>query len=398
MKRSFSLRSLRTFTSVIFFGVLLTAIVGFLVAVPQSAATMTTITVNNTADSVDAIPGDGTCADSLGRCTLRAAVMEANASTGAHTINVPAGTYTLTLGPSDDEFNFDGAEEGFGDIDILNNDLTIVGAGSASTIIDGGAIDRVFDVNNFSAFGPAVNVTFQDLTIRNGNAPTSPEGYHQPGGGIQFDGTDNNTGFPTGTLTITNCRITGNTASGVGGGVLAIFGSATVSGSEFSSNRSINASGGGLLFDGGAASGLRSLQITNNTISGNSAPSTTFGNGAGVWAGGNATKTINYNVITNNSAGAGGGGVFNGNGSLTLDFNVIVGNTASGAPSSSGFRNASGSTTIDNDWWGCNQGPSTSPCDRASGPLGFGITTWLKLSHTATPNSILANQDRKSVV
>ena len=369
--------------------ILVLAAVSF-IATPHSAA-MATFTVNSTVDSVDAFPGDGTCADSLGRCTLRAAIMEANASSGPNTINVPAGTYTLTLGPSDDEFNFDGAEDSFGDLDILNNDLTIIGAGAASTIIDGGAIDRVFDVNNFSAFGAAVNVTFQDLTIRNGNAPTSPEGYHQPGGGIQFDGTDNNTGFPTGALTITNCRITGNTASGVGGGVLAIFGSATVSGSELSSNRSVNASGGGLLFDGGAASGLRSLQITNSTISGNSAPSTSFGNGAGVWAGGNATKAINYNVITNNSAGAKGGGVFNGNGSLTLNFNLIVGNTASGDASSTGFRNSSGSTLIENDWWGCNQGPSTSPCDRASGPLGFGIAKWLKLSHTATPNSIFVN-------
>jgi CSLREA domain-containing protein len=390
MKRSFSLRSLRIFTSVIFSSVLITAIVGYLAVVPQSAAT--TITVDNTADSVDAAPGDGTCADSLGRCTLRAAVMEANASTGPHTINVPAGTYTLTLGPSDDEFNFDGAEDGFGDLDILNNDLTISGAGAASTIIDGGAIDRVFDVNNFSAFGAAVNVTFQDLTIRNGNAPTSPEGYFQPGGGIQFDGTDNNTGFPTGTLTINNCRITGNTASGTGGGVLAIFGSLNVSGSELSSNRSVHASGGGLLYDGGAASGLRSLQITNSTISGNSAPNATFGNGAGLWAGGNATKTINYDVITNNSAGAKGGGVLNGNGGLTLNFNVIVGNTASGDPTSSGFWNNSGATTIENDWWGCNQGPGFNPCDRASGPAGFGIVHWLTLNHTATPNSIQVNQ------
>src|SRR5262249_47016717 len=36
-------------------------------------------TVNSLADSVDANPGDGIAADSLGRTTLRAAIMEANA-------------------------------------------------------------------------------------------------------------------------------------------------------------------------------------------------------------------------------------------------------------------------------------------------------------------------------
>ena len=83
--------------------------------------------------------------------------------------------------------------------------------------------------------------------------------------------------------------------------------------------------------------------------------------------------------------------MFNGNGPLTLNFNLIVGNTASGDPSSSGFRNSSGATTIENDWWGCNQGPAVSPCDRASGPTGFGILQWLVLNHKATPNTILVN-------
>jgi CSLREA domain-containing protein len=35
-------------------------------------------TVNSTADTVDANPGDGLCADSNGQCTLRAAIQESN--------------------------------------------------------------------------------------------------------------------------------------------------------------------------------------------------------------------------------------------------------------------------------------------------------------------------------
>jgi CSLREA domain-containing protein len=361
-----------------------------MLAVPQSAAAAT-FTVNSTVDSVDASPGNGTCADSLNRCTLRAAIMESNASgSGPNFIIVPAGTYNLTLGPADDEFNFDGAEDGFGDLDIFLNDLTITGAGAGATIIDAGEIDRVFDINNFSAFANSVNVVLQGLTIRGGNAATTPEGYHKPGGGIQFDGTDNNTGFPTGSLTVTNCQITSNSASGPGGGILSIFGSLTVTGSTISSNTTVNASGGGILFDGSSASGLRSLLVTNSSITSNVAANGVFGNGAGILGTGNATKTIRYNVITNNSAGVRGGGV-NNTGSLDLTYNVIVGNSA-GVAASNGLHSNSGVVTSDNDWWGCNQGPSTTPCDRASGPLGFGVTQWLTLSHTATPSSILTNQ------
>ena len=41
--------------------------------------------------------------------------------------------------------------------------------------------------------------------------------YHTPGGAIQYDGINNQTGQPTGTLTLTTVKITGNTADGQGG-------------------------------------------------------------------------------------------------------------------------------------------------------------------------------------
>lgn len=418
MNRFIARSTFRNATSSIFSGILAIAIVGYFVAMPPSASTMTTITVNSTDDSVDATPGDGTCADSLNRCTLRAAVMEANALAGPDTISVPAGTYTLTLGPSDDEFNFDGAREDIGDLDVLNDDLTINGAGAATTIIDGGSIDRIFDVNNFSAFGAGVNFTLNGVTLRNGNAPTSPEGYRQPGGAIQFDGSG-----ATPTLTINNSKITNNTAAGIGGGVLALFGTLVVNGTEVSSNRSLNSSGGGILYEAGSASGSRSLQVTNSTFSQNQAPNATFGNGGAISTSGNANITIENNSFSGNTAGANGGAIsadaflasntkginknkfennsaaqggalFNRNGALTFTLNAVVGNTASADTTSSGVKQSTpGSvTSIANNWWGCNQGPGFSPCDRASGPMGFGVTQWLTLSHTATPNPIQVNQ------
>ena len=50
--------------------------------------------VDSTADAADANVGDGTCADLNGNCTLRAAIQETNASSGADSIsfNLPPGT------------------------------------------------------------------------------------------------------------------------------------------------------------------------------------------------------------------------------------------------------------------------------------------------------------------
>jgi|GEM_PF-3876178 len=61
-----------------------------MLAAPAAAETFT---VGETADSVDAAPGDGTCADAGGKCTPRAAIMEANALAGADTVTVPVGTF-----------------------------------------------------------------------------------------------------------------------------------------------------------------------------------------------------------------------------------------------------------------------------------------------------------------
>src|SRR6185312_10844241 len=127
---------------------------------------------------------------------------------------------------------------------------------------------------------------------------------------------------------------------------------------QVSGNTSTTAVGGGISYDGSSSAGLRTLQITNSRILNNHANNGVFGSGAGMWVGGNANKTVNYNVISGNTAGNQGGGIFNGGGSLSANFNVIVGNTASAVPTSSGLRNNTGPVNADNNWWGCNAGPS----------------------------------------
>jgi Ca2+-binding RTX toxin-like protein len=53
--------------------------------------------VNSTADSIDIAPGDGIAADSFGRRTLRAAIMEANALPGTNAIQLGDGIHELSL-------------------------------------------------------------------------------------------------------------------------------------------------------------------------------------------------------------------------------------------------------------------------------------------------------------
>ncbi len=65
-----------------------------------TAAVNSPLVVNSTGDADDALPGNGVCATSTGTCTLRAAIDEANARSGADTINfniAGSGVQTIQL-------------------------------------------------------------------------------------------------------------------------------------------------------------------------------------------------------------------------------------------------------------------------------------------------------------
>lgn len=73
-----------------------------------SQAQAATFVVDSKADATDANTADGICSTASGSCTLRAAIVQANALMGPDTITLPAGTYntaselaissTLTIG------------------------------------------------------------------------------------------------------------------------------------------------------------------------------------------------------------------------------------------------------------------------------------------------------------
>ena len=132
---------------------LLPGFVMVLVLMMASGAGAATFNVDSQADSPDATLGDGVCASKAGGCTLRAAVEEANASSVACTINVPAGTYTLT---SPDE----GANFGQTGVLLLGGDTTVSGEALRTTVVNGDGKNRIFEVGN------KANVTISGLTLR----------------------------------------------------------------------------------------------------------------------------------------------------------------------------------------------------------------------------------------
>src|SRR5512135_1681444 len=77
--------------------------VAAVLVLPTVATPSMTFTVNSALDLVDSNPGNGVCQAANGACTLRAAIQEANATASGDTINLPAGTYVLTItGQSED--------------------------------------------------------------------------------------------------------------------------------------------------------------------------------------------------------------------------------------------------------------------------------------------------------
>jgi hypothetical protein len=121
-----------------------------LVSAPAHAATFA---VDPTIDSVDMLPGDGTCADAEGHCSLRAAVMETNALAGADAIELPAGVFVLDIAGADED------AAASGDLDIVE-DLAVTGASADETVIDAAALDRVLDIR--------AAIVLAHLTLRNG--------------------------------------------------------------------------------------------------------------------------------------------------------------------------------------------------------------------------------------
>ena len=182
----------------------------------------------------------------------------------------------------------------------ITRNLAITGPSSGSITISGNSSVRVFQVD------ANVTASFSSLTITSGQAPY--------GGGI----------FNQGTLSLTNCTLTNDTAqggtsagSGVGGAI-ANAGSLTLTGCTLTHNTATGTGG-----EGGAIINAGTLTITGGSLSNNSASNA----GGGIENSKNSTLTITSATLSTNAAPTGGG--IDNAGSLTISATTITGNSAS---------------------------------------------------------------------
>lgn len=299
----------------------LRGIVYVLVACVSAAAAAATFPVTKTSDT-----NDLSCDVD---CSLREAILAANASAGADTVTLPAGTFTLTITGAIEDL---GAT---GDLDVTD-DLEIVGSGLSATIISAiGLGDRVLHV-----VSGAVEV--RDLRIQGGIA----DGVivsDRNGGGIsnqdqltvrdcvlldnQADngggGISNGLGA---TLTVSGTLLSGNSAGGLGGGVHNFGGWASLSQCQFLTNTS--GSDGGAISNGYSAAPPYGGRIDLNSVSFESNHSVR--DGGAIWNGSSPSHTTaRESTFHLNSADRSSGAIHN-NGSLYVSGGSFSSNSAAG--------------------------------------------------------------------
>ena len=205
------------------------AAVLLLASAPSAAAVFL---VNATGDAVDVAPGNGICASAQGDCSVRAAVIEANARPGLDHIEIPAGAYQLTISGLAEDQSYTG------DLDVTD-DLEIRGTGARpDDVVLKGAPMEPSDVGRVLHVHAAASLTVRWLTISDTWAGYDDEGA---GAAIRLDGFS---------LTVEDALIARNNGYSMfpgGGAIYASAGYVAIRRSRFWNNRSDNAAG-----DGGA--------------------------------------------------------------------------------------------------------------------------------------------------
>lgn len=294
---------------------------GFLLALLASQAGAADLVVTKFTDS-----HDGVCdAD----CSLREAVHQANMTFEPDRIILQAGTYSLSLAPARDGARILQENGNLnGDLDVMFSDLTIVGANSGRTVIDGLRNDRLFDVQ------AATQLNLERLTLRNGLT----SGF---GGALRNRGETN----------LHQVVMERNAAiAEIGaGGAIANFGRLNIASSRFTENETYADPGsgeGGAIFN--ASQGW--LEVRNSTFTGNiSYDAVDTGRGAAIYNEGLAD--IARSAFTVNKGGEYGNGsaILNAEGGLLKMTNSTL----------SGNRGYYGTGAFSNGQWGSRNNANT---------------------------------------
>ena len=303
---------------------------------------------------VDTTTDDGglsACTAAAGDCSLRGAIVNANAAGGSNTITFEAsafnpGTITLSSALS---VNADLSIEANGNVTISGNNA------SGLFSVQAAAVGRLTGLTLTAASGAAVSnngmLVVSASTISGSVSPGNGGGIYNSGTLVLLGSTlsgnsaDRGGGIATAnsaTTTLVNSTVTGNSATSGGGGVFA-GGVFTLINSTISNN---GTSGNG--------DGIRTATGTNLRID-NSIIANGTGSGIDCSLATSNTLTLRYSLIEDGSCGAGGGG--NGNLSGDPNFGALTGEPAY-------YPLNAGSAAV-------NSGSNALAVDQDGSPLGF---------------------------
>jgi hypothetical protein len=239
-----------------------------------------TITVTSTSDS--------------GAGTLRQAIIDNEAAGGGNTINFSVtGTIVLTS-----------------DKLLITKDVTIAGPGARLLTVQRSTAGGTPDFSIFRIDSGTATVNVSGLTIANASGAFEAALYNLSGA----------------TVNVSDCTVTGNNITGFGGGVFNESGTVTLSNCAITNNTASQGAG----VDNQSTMTLRNCTVANNTAT---TTSTSSGGGGGIANLGGATLTLVSCTITGNSAttnltSGGGGGVFNASfGTLHIGNTIVASNS-----------------------------------------------------------------------
>jgi len=393
-----------------------------------------TFTVDTTTDSVDTNPGDGTCSDGSA-CSLRAAVMEANALSGEDTIefdpSLAGNPIELTIGGLDESYDatdpanpvvVDTPDASVGDLDITDtvaitgldpdaiDDTHIVWASDATTP------DRIFQIQATTA---SISATIENLAIGDGRVasediPDTNFEFRRRGGALAIgvgasivDTTVSGGDVPedpggeegeAGVDAVTLQRILVHDSS-AGGDAGGIYNGAplTLLESVISGNTS-SANGGGLYNDAGAlvrdtliGSAADLPHVSDSTLyaNGNNAE-----NGGGVFDTGFHTTRIEQSAVNGNSAIGGGGIAARSLVAVDIENSTVSGNTATdvgGGITTNGSVNLLNATVVNNSATTDAPGGGAGLNSFGDGTYSFGNTIIAGNEKTGAETTLLSN-------
>jgi hypothetical protein len=270
-------------------------------------------------------------------CTLREAVLAANARGGSDRIVLPKNkTYNLSIENSVPPGEDEAAE---GDLDITDP-LRISHPGKGKSKIDAHAIDRVF---HLLEGGPT---TFKRVVVTGGEAPSGGGG----GGGILTEDAD---------LTLLRSGVNGNRNESGGnyGGAAELNGDSDLRMVRSTMNGNFSDS------DSGAIEGDNDVAflIKRSKLNGNISE----GTGGALYLDGADGRILQTTIAGNRADNAGG---INGNGELSIDRSTIANNIAASGDGG-GIDTSDDLTTITNSTIAANRADGDGGGIEVDGPL-----------------------------